>query len=131
MLGLLGALTTAFPEQAIAQSCVAQTSCPASPIQVTPGSWVEFEIINRTGNIVSLEQPNATDPIALSPGQKVTLGGSTIQNVSLLFWDVQGLNLEARVKQTGKNHLQVELLWGGGFGHYSLYLKDDGRVELL
>lgn len=130
-IGLLGALTTALPQAVIAQSCVAQTSCDASPIQVTPGSWVEFEIINRTGNIVSLEQPNATDPIALSPGQKVTLGGSTIQNVSLLFWDVQGLNLEARVKQTAKNHLQVELLWGNGFGNYSLYLKDDGRVEIL
>ncbi|NJN73523.1 MAG: hypothetical protein HC799_12305 [Limnothrix sp. RL_2_0] len=130
-VGLLGALTATFPRQAIAQSCVAQTSCPASPIQVTPGSWIEFEIINRTGNIISLEQPNATDPIALSPGQKVTLSGSTVDNVSLLFWDIQGISLEARVKEISKNHLQVELLWGNSFGHYSLYLKDDGRVELL
>jgi hypothetical protein len=130
-LGLLGTSMMASPQAAIAQSCVAQTSCPNSPIQVTPGSWVEFEIINRTGNIVSLEQPNATDPIALSPGQKVTLSGSTVQNVSLLFWDIQGLSLEARVKQVAQNHLTVELLWGNGFGHYSLYLKDDGRIELL
>lgn len=116
---------------AIAQSCVAQTSCPNQPIQVTPGKWVNFEIVNRTSNIISIEQANTTDPIALSPGQQITLSGSTKDNASFLFWDVQGLSLQANVRQLAENSLRVELVWGNGFGHYALYLKDDGRIELL
>ncbi|MGB2925526.1 MAG: hypothetical protein WBB82_09510 [Limnothrix sp.] len=128
---ILGLTTTAGQQAAIAQSCVAQTSCGAGPIQVVPGKWIKFEVVNRTGNIINLEQPNATEPIALSPGQTVTLEGSTTDNVSLLFWDIQGLSVQAKIKKLMSDRLRVELVWGNGFGNYSLYLKDDGRVELL
>lgn len=116
---------------AIAQTCVAPTSCPTPPIRVTPGQWVTFEIINRTGSIISIEQPSTVEAIALSPGQRITLGGTTKRNASLLFWDVQGLSVEARVRELSPNNLQIELLWGNGFGHYAVYLKDDGLIEVL
>ncbi|AFY37976.1 hypothetical protein Lepto7376_1642 [[Leptolyngbya] sp. PCC 7376] len=131
--GLLGAMVMMpmQPPAAIAQSCVANTSCTNRPVRVTPGEWISFEIINRTGSIISIEQPSSVEAIALSPGQRVTLSGSTKQNASFLFWDVQGLSVEARVREISTNNLQVELLWGDGFGNSSLYLKDDGRIELL
>ncbi|OKH17488.1 hypothetical protein [[Limnothrix rosea] IAM M-220] len=131
--GSLLGLFALMPMQpaAIAQTCVAQSSCPTAPIRVTPGKWVNFEIINRTGNIISIEQPSAVEAIALSPGQRITLGGTTKQNASFLFWDVQGLSVEARVWELSQNNLQIELLWGNGFGHYSVYLKDDGLIEVL
>ncbi len=129
---LLGLLTMMpLSPVAIAQTCVAQTSCPTSPIRVTPGKWVTFEIVNRTGSIISIEQPSAVEAIALSPGQRITLGGTTKRNASFLFWDVQGLSVEARVRELSPNNLEVELLWGNGFGNYSVYLKDDGLIEVL
>lgn len=116
---------------AIAQTCVAQTTCPNQPIQFTPGSWVQFEVVNATGNIINVEEAQSTSAIALSPGQTILLGGTTTRNASLLFWDIQGLSLQARLTQVASNKLRVELLWGNGFGHYALYLRDDGRIELF
>lgn len=132
-LGLLGCvgLVGGLAPVAIAQSCVAQTSCDNQPIQFPPGSWVNFEVVNGTSNIINIEDPQSTQAIALSPGQTIMLGGTTTRNMSLLFWDIQGLSLQARLQKTDYNKLRVELLWGSGFGHYSLYLKDDGRVDLL
>lgn len=127
---LMGVMVLGVPG-AIAQSCVAATSCSQAPLRVTPGKWVNFKIVNRTGNIINIEQPSSLEAIALSPGQTITLGGTTTQNASLLFWDVQGLSIEARVRQLSQDNLEVELLWGNGYGNYSLYLKDDGSVELI
>jgi hypothetical protein len=120
-----------LPQGAIAQSCVAETSCSQQPIRVIPGQWVNFQIINRTGGIINIEQPSSLEAIALSPGQIITLGGTTTHNASFLFWNVQGLSVEARVRQLSQNNLQVEFLWGDGYGNDSLYLKDDGSIELL
>ena len=129
---LLGMMTLiASQPQAIAQSCVANTSCTDRPVRVTPGEWISFEVINRTGSIISIEQPSSVEAIALSPGQRVTLSGSTKHNASFLFWDIQGLSVEARVHQRSANDLEIELLWGNGFGNSSVYLRDDGLIELL
>lgn len=128
---LLGSMIILGMPAAIAQSCVTPTSCERPPVTVTPGQWINFEIVNRTSSIISIEQPSTTEAIALSPGQRITLSGGTNQNASFLFWETQGLSLEARVHDQGENKVQIELLWGSGFGHYSVYLRDDGLVEVL
>ena len=129
--GLLGfAPLCIAPSVAITQSCSAAT-CPDQQVRVVPGQWVNFEIVNRTGGIISIEQPSTVEAIALSPGQRITLSGSTKRNASFLFWETQGLSVEARIHEKSQNNLQIELLWGNGFGNYSVYLRDDGLIEVL
>ena len=131
--GSLLALTPLFTvvPEAIAQSCVAATSCTAQPLRVPPGKWVEFKIINNTSAIISIEQPGSLEAIALSPGQRLTLQGSTKDNVSFLFWDAQGSNVEARLSEPEDDNVQVELVRGNGLSHSSVYLRDDGLIEVF
>jgi hypothetical protein len=115
-----------------AGTCASQ--CGQQPIQFTPGKRIRLEVVNRTPNLVHLQQPSATHPIVLQPRQELRLerGDSTVENISLLFWNETGLSLQAIVSKPNFATLRVELYptWRIP-GDRSVYLQDDGRVNIF
>ncbi|MGB6301054.1 MAG: hypothetical protein WBF90_33435 [Rivularia sp. (in: cyanobacteria)] len=120
------------PKLAIAGTCASQ--CGAKPLQFTPGKFIRVEVVNKTPNLIYIEKPQGTNPIALRPGQKVRLeqGDGTQPNISVIFWNENGLSLKANLSKPNFATLQVELRpeWRIG-GDRGVYVKDDGRVQLL
>ena len=120
------------PNIAIAGTCASQ--CGAKPLQFTPGSFIRVEVVNKTPNLIYIQRPQGTNPIALQPGQQVRLehGHGTEPNISVIFWNENGLSLKANLSKPNFATLQVELRpeWRIG-GDRGLYVRDDGRVQLL
>ncbi|MGF1675470.1 MAG: hypothetical protein ACFCUV_17570 [Rivularia sp. (in: cyanobacteria)] len=123
---------TQSPSPTIAGTCASK--CGAKPIQFTPGKPIRVEVVNRTPNLIYIEKPLSTKPIALQPGQQVQLeqGNGTEPNVSVVFWNENGLSLKANLSKPNFATLKVELRpeWRIG-GDRGVYLRDDGRVTLL
>lgn len=117
---------------AIAGTCASQ--CGAKPLQFTPGRRIRVQVVNKTPNLIYIEKPQGTNPIALRPGQQVRLeqGDGTQPNISVVFWNENGLSLKANLSKPNFATLQVELRpeWRIG-GDRGVYVKDDGRVQLL
>ena len=134
LLFILGELSS-YQKQAIAQTCVAQTSCPPQPIQFVPGETVNIEVINRTSSLIAIEQIRGTDAFTLDPNKSVSFlrGGSITPNFSVVIWDVQGLSLQFKLSQIDDNSLQVEVYLGDGFYYddHSIYLRNDGRLDIF
>ena len=120
---------------AIAQTCVAATSCPPQPIQFIPGETVTVEVINRTTSLVAIEQIQGTDAFTLDPGKTISFlrGGSVNPNFSVVLWDVQGLSLQFRLSQPQKKLLRVEVYLGDGdwYDDRTIYLRNDGRLDIF
>ncbi len=110
------------------------SKCGAKPIQFTPGKFIRLEVVNKTPNLIYIEKPQYTNPIPLPPGQKVRLeqGDGTEPNISVIFWNEDGLSLKANLSKPNFATLKVELRpeWRIG-GDRGVYLRDDGRVTLL
>ncbi|MEM6398972.1 MAG: hypothetical protein AAF757_01895 [Cyanobacteria bacterium P01_D01_bin.116] len=117
---------------AIAGTCASR--CGVKPLQFTPGRHIRVEVINSTLNLIYVEKAQGTNPIALRPGQKVRLeqGNGTEPNISVVFWNENGLSLKANLFKPNFATLQVELRpeWRIG-GDRGVYVRDDGRVTLL
>ncbi|MDY6899071.1 MAG: hypothetical protein SWZ49_13475 [Cyanobacteriota bacterium] len=120
------------PNFAIAGTCASR--CGAKPIQFTPGGHIRIEVINNTPNLIYVEKAQATKPIPLRPGQKLRLeqGDGTGANMSVVFWNENGLSLKANLSQPNFGTLQVQLRpeWRIG-GDRGIYVRDDGRVTVL
>lgn len=124
---------TVIINSASAGTC-AGASCRPQPIQFNVGQRINIEVINLTSNLVQMEKVKDTDAFVLSPGQQVSLikGGSTEPNLSLVFWDVNGLRLKVNVAQPEARTLRIEIRSGGQIpGDRSVYLRDDGRVAVF
>ena len=110
------------------------SKCGAPPIQFTPGKRVRLVVINKTSRLIHLEKTHGNKPISLQPGQKLQIeqGDGTQPNVSLVFWEQNGLALKANVSKPNFATLQIELRpeWGNR-GDRAVYLDDDGRVKVL
>ncbi|MEO1374477.1 MAG: hypothetical protein AAFW70_09215 [Cyanobacteria bacterium J06635_10] len=123
---------TANLSPTIAGTCASK--CGPKPLQFTPGQFVRVEVMNKTPNLVYIEKPRSTNPIPLRPGKKVRLeyGHGTEPNISVVFWNEDGLSLKANLSKPNFGTLQVELRpeWRIG-GDRGVYLRDDGRVTLL
>ncbi|WP_414564211.1 MULTISPECIES: hypothetical protein [unclassified Anabaena] len=126
-------LTSAnHPSVTLAGTCAAQ--CGPRPMQFTPGQRVRVQVVNRTPRVIQLQKLAATDPIALQPGQELTLehGHGTTPNLSLIFWDDTGLSVQANVSKPNFGTLQVEFRPTWSFpGDRSIYILNDGRVDVL
>ena len=116
----------------LAVTCASK--CGLQPIQFTPGKRIQVKVVNHTSILIKLEKIQGTDPISLRPGQQLTLsqGDGTKPNVSLVFWNDMKLSLKAIVSQPNFGTLQVELRpnWRS-HGDRSVYVRDDGRVNIL
>ncbi|MCJ8278931.1 MAG: hypothetical protein MJK14_03025 [Rivularia sp. ALOHA_DT_140] len=116
----------------VAGTCASR--CGAKPLQFTPGRPVRVEVVNRTPNLIYIEKPQGTNPIPLRPGQRIRLehGDGSEPNISVVFWNENGLSLKANLSQPNFATLQVELRpeWRIG-GDRGVYLRDDGRVQIL
>jgi hypothetical protein len=113
---------------------VAGSSCGQTPVQFTPGDWISLEVVNRTQDLIMVQYVEAGDPQVVAPGQILTFarGSSSIPNMSLFFWNEQGLAIRAAIAQPGAQHLRVELSpqWSG-VGDSTIFLRNDGRVDVF
>jgi hypothetical protein len=119
-----------LPNAAIAGTC-AGAACKAQRVEFTPGQRITIQVVNQTSSLVQVEKIFGTDAIPLRPGQEIQFerGGSTDPNVSIVFWDVTSLPLQARLSKRGTQTLRIELRPGGRPpGDRSLYIRDNGRV---
>ncbi|AFY59132.1 hypothetical protein Riv7116_6816 [Rivularia sp. PCC 7116] len=119
-------------DSAIAGTCASQ--CGTKPLQFTPGRRIRVQVVNKTPNPIYLEKPQGSNPILLRPGQQVRLeqGDGTEPNISVVFWNQDGLSLKANLSKPNFATLQVELRpeWRIG-GDRGIYIRDDGRVQML
>ena len=117
---------------AIAGTCASR--CGVKPLQFTPGGYIRVEVSNKTPNLVYVEKAQGTKPIALRPGQKIRLeqGDGAQPNISVVFWNENGLSLKANLSQPNFATLQVRLRpeWSIT-GDRGVYVRDDGRVTVL
>ncbi len=119
---------------ASAGTCVAATSCGRRPIQFVPGQRITVEVVNLTESVVQLQQLYTTDPLPISPGQVLSFvrGGRTQPNFSVVFWDAIGLPLKVNILKPEARTLRIEVRPGERPpGDRSVYLKDDGRVQVF
>lgn len=116
---------------AIAGTCA--SDCGPKPLQFIPGQQIKLQVINRTASIIEIQKVYGTDPVALRPGQEITIDqwGGTAPNISLLFWDVTGLPLKVLTQKPDGETLRLELRPGGRPpGDRSVYVLNDGRVAV-
>ncbi|MBE9225393.1 hypothetical protein IQ264_08105 [Phormidium sp. LEGE 05292] len=111
----------------------AGASCPPPPIGFTPGQWINYEVVNRTGFIVELQNVPRTPVLFLRPGEQVRFPrqAATEPNLSSLSWDATPYLLRARLSKPSANTLRVEITPGGLPGDRALYIRDDGRVIIF
>lgn len=117
-----------------AGTCAAGSSCGVQPIKFVPGQRITVEVVNLTQSLVQIQQLYGTDAIPLVPGQVqyFVRGGNTNPNFSATFWDIQGLPLKLNILKTDSRTLRVEVRYGARIpGDRSVYLQDDGRVDVL
>jgi len=116
----------------LAGTCASK--CGQAPIQFTPGKRIRVQIVNSTPRVLKLQKPSVTEPISLSPGQKLNLDQieGTEPNTSLIFWDETGRAIQADVSKPDLATLRVELrpTWRVP-GDRSLYILDDGRISVF
>jgi hypothetical protein len=116
----------------LAGTCAGR-SCPPPPLGFTPGQSINFEVVNRTGVIVELQNVPRTSVIFLRPGEQVRFArqAATEPNLSSLSWNAVPYLLRARLSKPSANTLRVEILPGGLPGDRALYIRDDGQVIIF
>jgi hypothetical protein len=127
-------LTVDGHKKVTAGSCVAASSCGAQPIKFIPGQRITVEVVNLTQSLVQIQQLYGTDSLAVIPGQVQSFvrGGNTNPNFSVTFWDIQGLPLKVNILKTDSRTLRIEIRPGARIpGDRAVYLKDDGRVDVM
>lgn len=120
--------------KAMADTCVAGSSCGSQPVRFVPGQRITVEVANFTSGIVEIQQLYTTDPLPISPGQVLSFvrGASTDPNFSVVFWDSQGLPLKVNILKPEARILRIEVRPGTRPpGDRAVYLKDDGRIQVL
>jgi hypothetical protein len=83
---------------------------------------------------VLFQEAGGSDPIPLPPGRTLRLPRltTTIENASLTFWDSLGLAVKATLTKPQADVLRVQLLPDyDPPGEGTIYLRDDGRVEVF
>jgi len=127
-------LLGAFENQNIASAQTCASKCGKRPLQFVPGQLVRVEVVNRTPRTLKLQKVESSDFIQIQPGQllKFEQAQVTEPNMSLLFWDETGRALTANLSKPNVATLRVELRpnWYQP-GDRSVYLRDDGRVNVL
>ncbi len=121
-----------MPLPGLAQRCT--VNCGSRQIQFTPGQRIRILVINRTSNLIQVEQISGTSPIALLPSQEVEVDPNfgTNPNASLVFWDETQLSIRAVLFRPQTNILRIEILPGGRPpGDRSVYIQDDGKVKIF
>ena len=125
---LLGPATV--PKPVLAGTCASK--CGPKALQFRPGDRVAVEIINLTSNLIQFQKVYGTDPVSLSPGQslRVRQGDGTAPNISVMFWDANGLPLKAVLSKPSETLLRIQLRPGyEPPGDSSVYIRNDGRVQ--
>ncbi|GAA6620771.1 hypothetical protein [Scytonema sp. NUACC26] len=116
----------------LAGTCASK--CGRSPIEFTPGQHVRLEVFNATPRIIKVEKPYGFGQIPVRSGQQIHIeqGDGTEPNISVVFWDDTGQPLKAIVSKPDFGTLRVELRpsWQAP-GDRSVYIQDDGRVNIL
>ena len=127
-------LSVDVQKKVTAGTCVAASSCGVQPIKFVPGQRITVEVVNLTQSLVQIQQLYGTDSLAVIPGQVQSFvrGGNTNPNFSVTFWDIQGLPLKVNILKTDSRTLRIEVRPGARIpGDRAVYLKDDGRVEVM
>ncbi|MUG96419.1 hypothetical protein F7734_30360 [Scytonema sp. UIC 10036] len=110
------------------------SNCGRSSIEFTPGQHVRVEVFNATPRIIKVEKPYGVGQISVRARQQIRLeqGDGTEPNISVVFWDDTGRPLKAIVSKPNFGTLRVELRpsWQSP-GDRSVYIRDDGRVNIL
>ncbi|MBW4648333.1 MAG: hypothetical protein KME06_06485 [Kastovskya adunca ATA6-11-RM4] len=122
------------PKLAQAGTCVAATSCGPQPVQFIPGQRITVEVANLTSGVLRVQQVYGTDALPVSPGQVLSFlrGGTVDPNFSVVFWDAQGAPLQVNIRKPEARLLRIEVRPGGSLtGDRSVYLRDDGRINIL
>ena len=122
------------PKAVTAGTCVAATSCGPQPIQFVPGEWITVELTNLTARTIEVQQLYATDPLFVNPGEVISFlwSGNTEPNFSVIFWDSFGDALKVNLFKPEAKKLRIEVRRGGQIpGDHSVYLRDDGRIDIL
>jgi hypothetical protein len=119
------------PLMAIAETCASH--CPSPRIRFKPGQYLRLEVVNSTSKIVTLERLPEMQRFVLKPGQKFGFpSDGTEPNLSILFWNQQGMYLQAIASKPNLGTLRLELRPSRDFpGYRSLYLLNDGSVNLF
>ncbi|MCC5638582.1 hypothetical protein LC593_22655 [Nostoc sp. CHAB 5844] len=127
-------LLTASNDSNISLAGTCASKCGKAPIQFTPGQRIRIQVVNSTPRVLKLQKPSITDPISLSPGQNLYLDQieGTEPNTSLIFWDETGRSIQANLSKPNLATLRVELRPTARVpGDRSVYIQDDGRINLL
>ncbi|GAB4377272.1 MAG: hypothetical protein Kow00121_26230 [Elainellaceae cyanobacterium] len=116
---------------AIAQTCA--SNCGSRQIQFTPGQPIRLQMVNRTSNLVQVQQVPLTDTIPLAPGAEVEINSQfgTEPNTSVLFWDQTTLAVKAVLFRPEPDMLRIELIPAVAPGDRSVYVENDGRVRVF
>ena len=120
------------PQSALAGTCASK--CGPKALQFRPGDRVAVEIINLTSNLIQFQKVYGTDPVPLSPGQslRVQQGDGTAPNISVMFWDANGLPLKAVLSKPSATLLRIQLRPNyKPPGDSSVYIRNDGRVQIF
>ena len=128
---LLSIVAMGLTTPAMSQTCA--QNCPAPELQFVPGERINVQIVNRTRSAIDIEKVQGTKPTPLAPGQilKFERRASTEPNLSVV-WDATAFPLKAVLSKPNKNTLRIELFGGAQVpGDRSVYIRNDGRVEVL
>jgi hypothetical protein len=111
------------------------SNCGVRPIRYKTGQLIKVEVVNFTSGLLLLEDVQASDPIPVAPSRTFRLtrrSATEAPNGSVVFWDSQGLPLEATIKQPKADVLRIEIRPSYyPPGSRSVYLRDDGTVAVL
>lgn len=126
------AMQLAFPPAVQSQTCA--SDCPAKPLQFDLTRRMTIQVVNLTQRTIAVEKVEGTLPVQLA-GQgtlEFQRGGLTDPNPSIVFWEMTETPLKAKLSQPKPNVLRVELSFAAKKpGDRALYLRNNGRVELL
>ncbi|MDY6781195.1 MAG: hypothetical protein SW833_01340 [Cyanobacteriota bacterium] len=116
-----------------AGTCVANSSCGSPPIQFVPGRPISVEVVNSTYIPITVQHLGMANPLTIASRQTVSvLRGTTVNpNFSLIFWTSEGGSLAANVSQPSERVLRIEIRASRSSGNNAVYIRDDGRVEVL
>ena len=136
MISLLSTALSLLPLTSM-QAGTCTHPCGEAPLQFPPGSYVEVEVVNWTANVVEIQESEGSDAIALPSGRSIRFYrlGTTIENSSIVFWDILGLSLRATLKKPEDDLLRIELMPfydpENPLGDRSVYLRDDGQLQVF
>ncbi len=114
-----------------AKTCTSM--CKSHIIQFKPGQYLHLQVLNRTLIPIKLEKLPERKQFTLLPGKEWQIVDHTSpENLSLMFWTDRGNPIEAIASKPNLQTLRLEIRASRESpGEHSLYLLDDGRVDLF